>query len=55
MKKDYERRNRLKNYEGCVIKDRLLSLASELEEMGFKRDVRTLHRIAQDIEIWQNK
>ena len=53
--KDYERRDHLKNYEGNVIKERIGRLASELEEMGFKRDAKTLIQIAQDIEIWQHK
>lgn len=55
MAKNYERRESIKNYDGCVVKDRLINMASELEEMGFKRDARTLYRIVGDIEIWQNK
>lgn len=53
--KDYERREHLKNYEANVIKDKIISLASELEAMGFKRDANTLNRIGQDLEIWQHK
>ena len=55
MAKNYERRENIKNYDGCVVKDRLMNMASELEEMGFKRDARTLYRIVGDIEIWQHK
>lgn len=55
MAKDYDARARLKNYEAGVIKERLMSLASELEEMGFKRDSNTLNRIASEIEEWQHK
>ena len=55
MAKDYEARARLKNYEAGVIKERLMNLASNLEEMGFKRDSNTLNRIASEIEEWQHK
>lgn len=53
--KDYEARARLQNYEAGVIKERLMNMASELEEMGFKRDSNTLNRIASEIEEWQHK
>lgn len=55
MKKDYKEREHIKNYDGGVVKDRLIEMASKLEEMGFKRDARTLFRIVGDLEIWQHK
>ena len=53
--KDYQHRDQLKNYEAGVAKERLMSLASKLEDMGFKRDAKSLFRIVGELEAWQHK
>ena len=45
----------IKNYEIGVVKDRLIANASLLEELGYKRESRTLYRIIGELETWQNK
>ena len=55
MAKDYQARDQIKGYEINVIKERLMSNANELEEMGFKRDAKTLWRIVGELEAWQHK
>ena len=52
---DYGRKEHLKNYDAGVAKDRLLSIASELETSGFRRDARSLYRIIGELEAWQHK
>ena len=55
MAKDYHRKESIKNYDAGVAKDRLISMACELEELGFKRDAKSLFRIVGELEAWQNK
>jgi len=54
MKKDKSEVYRIKN-EVNTAKDRLTSAMYELEEIGAKREAKTLETIIIKLEIWQNK
>ena len=53
--KNYHERELLKGYDAGVAKSRLIEIASKLEDLGFKRDAKTLFRIVGDLENWQHK
>lgn len=54
MKKDIEEIRRLK-LNADTAKDRLISIASDLESVGAVRESKTLYTIIGKLEYWQNK
>ena len=50
---DYDEYCKIKNYDACVAKDRLMDMANWLEEHGYKRDAKSLGTIIGNLEKWQ--
>lgn len=55
MKKDTERKDYLKRSSAEVAKTRLIEILSELEELGYKRESKSLGKIIGELEAWQNR